>query len=172
MRKRSSQCATPLEAVGKGVFAATVGTAAMDVVSFLQFRRGGGDQSFGKWETGAGVRTWADVSAPGQVGKRLFEGLAQRPLPNEQARTTNNTVHWVTGLAWGAAFGMVAGAKRRSPMFGLLLGSTAWLTSYAVLPAMGLYKPISEYDRATLAKDLGTHLVYGVTTAAAFTALR
>jgi hypothetical protein len=38
---------------------------------------------------------------------------------------------------------------------------------YAVLPAAGLYKPIQDYDRETLAKDLTAHLVYGITTAAA-----
>jgi hypothetical protein len=42
-----------------------------------------------------------------------------------------------------------------------------WAVSYAILPAAGLYKPIREYDRETLAKDLSAHLVYGATTAAA-----
>jgi hypothetical protein len=42
-----------------------------------------------------------------------------------------------------------------------------WAVSYAILPAAGLYKPIWEYDRETLAKDLSAHLVYGATTAAA-----
>jgi hypothetical protein len=37
----------------------------------------------------------------------------------------------------------------------------------AVLPAAGLYKPIQDYDRETLAKDLTAHLVYGTTAAAA-----
>jgi hypothetical protein len=41
-----------------------------------------------------------------------------------------------------------------------------WVVSYAVLPAAGLYKPIQDYDRETLAKDLSAHLVYGTTTAA------
>jgi hypothetical protein len=31
----------------------------------------------------------------------------------------------------------------------------------------GLYKPIQDYDRETLAKDLTAHLVYGTTAAAA-----
>jgi hypothetical protein len=42
-----------------------------------------------------------------------------------------------------------------------------WAVSYAILPAAGLYRPIREYDRETLAKDLSAHLVYGATTAAA-----
>jgi hypothetical protein len=37
----------------------------------------------------------------------------------------------------------------------------------AVLPAAGLYKPIQDYDRQTLAKDLTAHLVYGISTAGA-----
>jgi len=40
-----------------------------------------------------------------------------------------------------------------------------------VLPAAGLYRPIWEYDRKTLADDLSAHLVYGLTTAAVFRVL-
>ena len=115
------------------------------------------------------------------VGRRISTGanrkasvrrLLQRNLPDDRARLTNNTVHWATGLAWGAGFGIVVGTNRRSPLWGALLGSTALLTSYAVLPVTGLYKSITEYDLATLAKDLGTHLVYGLRTSATFAALR
>ena len=115
------------------------------------------------------------------VGRRISTGanrkasvrrLLQRNLPDDRARLTNNTVHWATGLAWGAGFGIVVGTNRRSPLWAALLGSTALLTSYAVLPVTGLYKSITEYDLATLAKDLGTHLVYGLRTSATFAALR
>jgi hypothetical protein len=43
-----------------------------------------------------------------------------------------------------------------------------WLSGYVVLPLAHLYKPIWEYDPKTLAQDLSAHLVYGLTTAAAF----
>jgi hypothetical protein len=46
-----------------------------------------------------------------------------------------------------------------------------WGSGYVVLPAAGLYQPIWEYDRRTLANDLSAHLVYGLTTAAVFRAL-
>jgi hypothetical protein len=163
---------TPINAIGRGLLAATVGTAAMDIVSFLKFRHEGGRQPFTEWETGANVTTWSEASAPGQIGKRLYEGLTQRELTNDRARLTNNAVHWATGLAWGVGFGIVVGSSRRSPLWGALLGTTAWLTSYAVLPATGLYKQIHEYDAATLTKDLGIHLVYGLATSAAFAALQ
>jgi hypothetical protein len=46
-----------------------------------------------------------------------------------------------------------------------------WGAGYVVLPAAKLYKPIWEYDRRTLTKDLSAHLVYGLTTAATFALL-
>jgi hypothetical protein len=43
----------------------------------------------------------------------------------------------------------------------VLSGVGAWVTSYAVLPKLGVYKPITEYDPKTLWKDLSAHLVFG-----------
>jgi hypothetical protein len=164
---------SPLASVGAGLVAAVAGTAAMDLVSYMNFRRGGGKDRFLRWETGADVTSWGQVSAPGQVGKRIVEGLVQCDLPDGRARLTNNTVHWATGVAWGAVFGVVAGgATRPKRWWGAILGSAAWATSYAVLPATGLYKPITEYDAKTLGNDLGAHLAYGLATGVAFTALR
>ena len=37
-----------------------------------------------------------------------------------------------------------------------------------MLPLLGVYKPIWEYDLETLRKDLSAHLVFGTATAAAF----
>jgi len=72
----------------------------------------------------------------------------------------------------GAPYGLLVGSLRRPrPIYGAAFGAGVWAASYAVLPAAGLYKPITEYDKLTLAKDLATHLVYGTTTAAVFNAV-
>jgi hypothetical protein len=47
-----------------------------------------------------------------------------------------------------------------------------WAAGYAVLPALGVYRPIWEYDLETLWKDLSAHLVFGLATAGAFRVLR
>ena len=47
-----------------------------------------------------------------------------------------------------------------------------WAGGYVVLPQLGVYKPIWEYDLETLGKDLTAHLVFGTATAAAFDLLR
>jgi hypothetical protein len=47
----------------------------------------------------------------------------------------------------------------------------AWLSSYVVLPVAKVYRPIWEYDAATLGRDLSAHLVYGLTTSSAHAVL-
>jgi hypothetical protein len=163
---------SPIGAVALGTVAGAIGTAAMDLVWYSRYRRGGGQQSLVAWETADGVDKWDDASAPGHVGKRLVEGFTQRELPDHYARLTTNVVHWATGLAWGAQFGLVAGsATRRSWKLGLLFGPAVWLSSYVALPLAKLYKPIWQYDAKTLGKDLSAHMVYGAATAGSFAAL-
>jgi hypothetical protein len=160
---------TPLGAVTRGLVAGAVGTVAMDAVLFSRYRRGGGDSPVTDWEFSAGLDSWEDAPAPAQVGKRLVEGMFGRELPPQRARLFNNVTHWATGVAGGAQYGLVAGSLRRPRVrYGLPFGATVWGTGYVILPAAKLYKPIWEYDRKTLAKDLSAHLVYGLTTAAAF----
>lgn len=170
-RTSSRKRLTPLAALGAGAAAGAVGTAAMDVVWYVRHRRGGGGKGPLAWEFG-GVDKWDDVSAPGQVGKRLLEGFLGHEVPDRWAQTTQNLAHWATGMAWGAQFGLVAGSVRRpSWKAGLALGPVAWLTSYAVLPLAKLYQPMWKYDAKTLAKDLSAHVAYGTATGAVFAAL-
>jgi len=163
---------TPLGAVVRGALAGGVGTGVMDLVWFSRYKKGGGEQGFIAWETAEGVEKWDQASAPGLVGKRLAEGFLQREVPDRWARVTTNVVHWATGVAWGAQYGIAAGSKRRGQaVLALSLGPAVWLASYVVLPLAKLYKPIWEYDAKTLAKDLSAHVAYGAATGAAFSAL-
>ena len=55
---------------------------------------------------------------------------------------------------------------------GLPFGAAVWATGYVVLPRLGVYEEIWNYDLETLAKDLSAHLAFGTATAAAFRLLR
>ncbi len=163
---------TPVGALARGLAASAVGTLALDLVVFTRYRRGGGKSSFPDWEFSADLHSWDDAPAPAHVGKRLVEGLFQIRLPEHRARLVNNVMHWGYGMFGGAQYGLVVGSLRDPRIwYGLPFGAAFWGGGYVVLPAAGLYKQIWEYDGETLAKDLGAHLAYGLTTAAVFRAL-
>ena len=158
---RSTQ--TPLGALARGVVAGVVGTAAMDLVQFVRYKLGGGNDRLLAWEFSAGLKDWEQAPAPAHIGKRVVEGVFQRQLPPERAALVNNLAHWGYGIAWGGLFGLVEGSLRAPRVrHGLALGATVWTASYVLLPLAGLYRPIWEYDAKVLAKDLGDHLVYGL----------
>jgi hypothetical protein len=97
------------------------------------------------------------------VGKRVADAVGVE-LDGSQVGTTNNVVHWMTGLGWGKLAGLAAAALPVPPLaVGVATGVTAWGTSYALLGRLGIYRPIREYDRTTLWQDLSAHLVFGTT---------
>jgi len=161
-----------MSAIGRGLVAGALGTAAMDGLLYGRYKRNGGGSSVENWEFSTGLTSWDEAPAPAQVGKRLVEGLFDIELPSERAPLVNNITHWAYGILGGAQYGIVAGSLRRPKIgYGLPFGAAVWAAGYVVLPAAKLYKPIWEYDARTLAKDLSAHLVYGVATAAALQAL-
>jgi hypothetical protein len=117
----------------------------------------------------AGLESWDRAPAPALVAKRGIEGVLKREIPPRYARFLNNATHWGFGLATGAGFGFLLGSRRRPKVwYGLPFGAAVWAGGYVVLPQLGVYKPIWEYDLGTLRKDLTAHLVFGTATAAAF----
>jgi hypothetical protein len=164
-RSRSATL-SPVGAVLRGVIAGVVGTAALDTLQFVRYRRGGGDSSATEWEFSEGLSSWEDAPAPAQVARRLTEGLFDIKLPSSDARLVNNVTHWAFGTLTGALYGLIAGSlSKQRVVYGLPFGASVWAGGYVVLPAAKLYKPIWEYDVKTLATDLSGHLVYGLATA-------
>jgi hypothetical protein len=150
-----------IRSVITGVVAGAVGTLAMDLTWYRRYRSGGGNQGFIPWETSEGTTGYEEAAAPARTAKAVAD-MVGIELPDASARTMNNVVHWLTGLSWGGAHGTVVAAARTSnPLIGLATAVTAWATSYAVLPKLGIYEQMSEYDNDVLWKDLSAHLVFG-----------
>lgn len=140
----------------------------MDVQKYLGYRMAGGETGFLEWEFG-GIENWHDASTPGLVGKRLVEAWTGQQLDPQWAGRINNLMHWGFGIQWGALYGAVASSMEPPPvLLGLPFGACVWLFGYAVLPLGHFYEPIWKYDVETLAKDLGSHLVYGSATGLCF----
>jgi len=159
---------TTVGSIVRGVAASAVGTLAFDAWLYRDYRHGGGDAAFPAWESSAGLTSWDDAPAPALVAKRALDAVLGHELSPRHARLLNNATHWGFGLANGAAYGLLMASRRPKLRYGPPFGAAVWLNGYVVLPLLGVYKPIWEYDLETLWKDLRAHLVFGTATATAF----
>jgi hypothetical protein len=156
----------------RGAVAGGIATAAMDLMWYRRYRSDGGEHDLVTWEFSSTATGFGDdAPAPAQVGKRLADAVGIT-LPDSAVATTNNVVHWMTGIGWGKVASLIASAVPIPKLgVGVATGVAAWSTSYAVLGKLGIYRPITEYDRTTLWKDLSAHLVFGAALGAALSAL-
>lgn len=154
----------------RGALAGAFGTLAMDVLWWVRYRRGGGQDGFVDWEFATTTSSFDEASAPGKVGQRAA-AMVGIELPDETAGTTTSVVHWLTGVGYGIGHTLLVEDGRGPVAAGALTGAGAFANSYATLGAMGVYAPIWEYDAETLGKDLSAHLLFGAATGLAAAAL-
>ena len=158
-------------AVLGGVAAGAVGTVAMDLVWFRRARAEGSDESFAEWELSTDLKSFDDAGAPAQVGQKAARAI-HADIPARAAGVTTDVVHWLTGSSW-AVGGSLLAAYTGAPPFvaGLAAGVAAFTGAYTILPALGIYDPIWEYDGKTIWKDASAHATFAVATGAALTAI-
>jgi hypothetical protein len=112
---------------------------------------------------------WKDAPAPAQVGRRILTVFFEQKVTLDDVPWLTRAVHWGYGVTWGCAYGLLEGESDAKPLRpAVLFGTTLWSLSYAELAPMGIYKAPWRYPARELALDLSYHLVYGVTTGAAF----
>lgn len=147
---------SPLAAVGRGLAAGAVGTAAMTGYQLAV----------------AKLRDSGSSSAPAEVGRRIIEGVFQREVPEEGMGALNNAMHVVYGTSWGPVYGVAQSSLGLpAPHHGALFGTLVWGASLVELPAMKIAPPIWKTPPLEIALDLSYHLVYGLAVAAAYALL-
>jgi hypothetical protein len=118
---------------------------------------------------------WEDAPAPAQAAKKLADALGQgRRLTREDVPRLANVMHWLYGIGWGAVYSVIAARRASDPLLlaGVELGTGVWTASYVQLVPLGIYQPPWKYPVKTIALDLSYHLVYGISVAGAYAALR
>jgi hypothetical protein len=142
---------TPIRGLRRGLLAGVAGTAAMTAVQTGYYKATGAEPS----------------STPAEVGKRIIRGVLQRSFDDRHENALNHAMHWAYGTGWGALYGLAA----RRPTRGLAFGALVWGASLVELPAMKLAPPVWEMEPASVAPDLGFHLVFGAAVALSHRAL-
>jgi uncharacterized membrane protein YagU involved in acid resistance len=104
----------------------------------------------------------ATVKAAEMVSEKVFG----QHLADEDKQWAGNAVHYATGGAFGAVYGLAAElAPQVTVAAGLPFGTAVWLAiDEGAVPLFGLSKGPAEYPVSTHVYALASHFVYGLTT--------
>ncbi len=110
------------------------------------------------------------VKAAEAISNRVFH----HNLDPEQKKIAGPAVHYTFGLASGLLYGAISEAAPATGMAGgALFGASLWLVAdEAMVPALGLSRPPTEYPASTHVYAFASHIVFGVTLEGARRAIR
>jgi hypothetical protein len=135
-------------AIGKGLFAGAVGTAAMTVSSTIEQRVRGRDPS----------------TTPAEAVEKIL------PVDVEEGKEEefSTVVHYAYGTAWGAPRGLLAVVGLRGAAATAAHFAAVWGGALFMLPRLRVTPPLKEWGAKELAIDAWHHAVYAVAAGAAF----
>jgi hypothetical protein len=136
-------------AVGKGLLAGLVGTAAMTVSSTVE----------------AKVRGRAASSAPADAAAKV---LGVKPTGEAEQARFSTFVHWAYGTGWGAVRGLLAAMGLQGPRAAGAHFAAVWGSELVMLPALDVAAPATEWGAEEVAIDAFHHLVYATATSVAY----
>lgn len=137
-------------AFGKGLAAGLVGTAVMTVVQTIEMK----------------LRDREPSTVPAAAVEKIF-GI--RPRDERAEKRLAQLVHFAYGTAWGGVRGLLGAAglgRVGAPVAHFL---AVWGAAAAMLPALDLAPPPTEWSREQVAIDGLHHAVYAAATSATYT---
>lgn len=136
-------------AVGRGLCAGVVGTAAMTFSSTVEMKIRGREAS----------------SAPADAAAKV---LGVEPRSDDEKARFATLVHWGYGTGWGALRGLLAATGLHGPPAAVVHLGVVWGTELVMLPRLEVAPPLKEWGGTELAVDALHHSVYAVATSIAF----
>jgi hypothetical protein len=137
-------------AIGDGLVAGFVGTAAMTVSSTIEAR----------------LRHRAASTAPARATAKAL-GIRAFDSDLAQARF-NDLSHWGYGTGWGVVRGVLGAAGVPAATATAAHGAAVWGSAAVSLPALDVAPPFVFWGREEVAIDVLHHTVYAVATGAAY----
>ena len=137
-------------AIGDGLVAGFLGTAAMTVSSTIEAR----------------LRRRAASTAPARA---TAKALGIESFDSDLARARfNDLSHWGYGTGWGVVRGILGATGMRPARATAAHGAAVWGSAAVTLPALDIAPPFVFWGRKEVAIDLLHHTVYAVATGLAY----
>jgi len=147
------RASTLAEAIGKGIVAGAIGTAAMTVSSTIEQK----------------LRRRAASTAPADATAKV---LGIESFTGDGARSRFSTlVHWGYGTGWGIPRGLLGAAGMGPARATAAHLAAVWGNEQVMLPALSVAPPLWYWGREEVAIDALHHVVYAVATGIAYEAL-
>jgi hypothetical protein len=137
-------------AIGEGLVAGFVGTAAMTVSSTVEAR----------------LRRRAPSTAPARATAKAL-GIRAFDSDLAQARF-NDLSHWGYGTGWGVVRGLLGASGMPPAKATAAHGAAVWGSAAVTLPALEVAPPFVFWGREEVAIDLFHHAVYALATGLAY----
>jgi hypothetical protein len=137
-------------AIGDGLVAGFVGTAAMTVSSTVEAR----------------LRHRAPSTAPARATAKAL-GIADFEDDIARARF-NDIAHWGYGTGWGVVRGLLGAAGLPARKATTAHGAAIWGSAAVTLPALDVAPPFVFWGKDEVAIDLFHHAVYAVAAGLAY----
>lgn len=135
------------DAVGRGILAGAVGTAAMTLSSSIEAKLSGRGSS----------------STPAEA---VSEATGVE-VTDESVPRVNTLAHWGYGVGWGALRGLLGLLPASEPLPTIGHFGAVWGAEQVLLPTLGVGKPTWRYGATATATDVLHHAVYAGATSAA-----
>jgi hypothetical protein len=137
-------------AIGDGLVAGFLGTAAMTASSTIEAR----------------LRHRAPSSAPARATAKAL-GIAE--FENDLARARfNDLSHWGYGTGWGVVRGLLGATGMPPAKATAAHGAAVWGSAAVTLPALEVAPPFVFWGREEVAIDVLHHAVYALAAGAAY----
>lgn len=138
-------------ALGRGMVAGAIGTAAITLSTMLEAR----------------LRRRPPSTAPAEVAEKVLD---IEPRTDRAEARLANLVHWDYGTTWGAARGLLDAFGVRGVAGTIAHFGAVWGAALVALPKLGVATPVFRWKPGEIAIDAAHHAVYAAVTGAVFDA--
>ena len=130
-------------ALGKGLVSGAAGTALMTLAQMIEMKVSG-------------------RAASATPAKAVEKVLDLEPADDAAERRLGELTHWGYGTALGVARGALDAAGLPPVAATAAHFALVWGAELAMLPALELAPPATEWERSQVAKDIGFHALYAL----------
>lgn len=153
IQKAAFRTASTADAIGKGLVAGVIGTAAITLSQMIEMKLDGRKPS----------------EVPAEAADKVL-GVAHKDQDSKESFST--AVHWGYGTAWGAVRGIISEAGLNGWVASAVHFGAVYTAAQIMLPSMQLARPVYKRNAGSIVADVLHHAVYAAVTGLVYDALQ